>query len=72
MPQARYFFILLLPGALLVTGGLYTLAARWALKVAVVATLLTGVGVLNIFALVTLSKAGVAIGGVRQNLTTGH
>jgi 4-amino-4-deoxy-L-arabinose transferase-like glycosyltransferase len=74
MPQARYFFILLLPGALLLTGGLYTLTARRALRVAALAVLFVALGLLNTLALVTVREAGVAIGGVRENLTTspGH
>jgi 4-amino-4-deoxy-L-arabinose transferase-like glycosyltransferase len=68
MPMARYFFIMLLPGALLLTGGLYTLAARRVLRLAAFALLFIGLGSLNVLALVTVTKAGVAIGGVRQNL----
>jgi hypothetical protein len=67
MPQARYFFILLLPGALLLTGGLYTFAARRALRVVVFALLFMGLGLLNALALVTVIKAGPAPGGVRQH-----
>jgi 4-amino-4-deoxy-L-arabinose transferase-like glycosyltransferase len=66
MPQARYFFIMLLPGALLLTGGLYTMAARRALRVTVFSILFAGLGILNTIALVTVHKAGPAIGGVRQ------
>lgn len=68
MPMARYFFIMLLPGALLLTGGVCALAATRALRLAVVAILFVGIGVLNAFALVTVSKAGVATGGVRKGL----
>lgn len=68
MPMARYFFIMLLPGALLLMGGVCALAATRALRLAVVAILFLGVGLLNAFALVTVSEAGVAIGGVRQGL----
>ena len=66
MPQARYFFIMLLPGALLLTGGLHTIAARRVFRVAAFAILFMGLGLLNTVALVTLHKAGPAIGGVRQ------
>jgi hypothetical protein len=66
-PQARYFFIMLLPGALLLTGGLYTLAARQALSVTAFGVLFIALGLLNTLALVTVSKAGIATGGVRQN-----
>src|SRR5580704_11003962 len=66
-PQARYFFIMLLPGALVLTGGLYVLAARRAVRVAVFGVMLTGLGLLNASALVTVSKAGTATGGVRSN-----
>jgi hypothetical protein len=68
MPMARYFFIVILPGALLLTGGVYALAATRGLRLAVVAVLLAGVGLLNAFALVTVSKAGIATAGVRQGL----
>jgi hypothetical protein len=68
MPMARYFFILLLPGALLLTGGICTLVATRALRLAVVTILFAGMGFLNAFAWVTVSKAGVASGGVRQGL----
>jgi 4-amino-4-deoxy-L-arabinose transferase-like glycosyltransferase len=67
-PQARYFFILVLPGALLLTGGLYTLAATQALRVAAVGILFIGLALLNTLALVTVSKVGIASGGVRQSL----
>ena len=67
-PQARYFFILLLPGALLLTGGVCAVAARRALRLAVVAILFVGIGLLNAFALVTVSKASVASGWIRQGL----
>ena len=70
MPQARYFFIMLLPGALLLTGGLYTLAARRALRLAAFAVLFMGLGLLNALALATVSKAGPALGGVRQHVIT--
>jgi 4-amino-4-deoxy-L-arabinose transferase-like glycosyltransferase len=66
MPQARYFFVMLLPGALLLTGGLYTLAARRPFRVAVFGILFIGLGLLNALALVTVSKAGPANGGVRM------
>jgi 4-amino-4-deoxy-L-arabinose transferase-like glycosyltransferase len=66
-PQARYFFILLLPGALLLTGGLHALAARRALRVIAFSILFMGLGLLNATALVTVSKAGTASGGVRGN-----
>jgi 4-amino-4-deoxy-L-arabinose transferase-like glycosyltransferase len=67
-PQARYFFILLLPGALLLTGGLYTFAARRALRVLAFGILFIGLGLLNALSLATISKAGVASGGVRHTL----
>jgi 4-amino-4-deoxy-L-arabinose transferase-like glycosyltransferase len=70
MPQARYFFILLLPGALLLTGGLYAFAARRVLRVAVFSLLFIGLGLLNALALATVSKAGPASGGVRQHVIT--
>jgi hypothetical protein len=66
MPQARYFFIMLLPGALLLTGGLYTIAARRVFRIAVFSILFMGLGILNTVALVTVHKAGPAIGGIRQ------
>ena len=69
-PQARYFFILLLPGALLLTGGLYTLAATPALRIVAFGIVFTALGFLNAFALVTVSKAGPAPGGVRYSLHT--
>ena len=65
MPQARYFFIMLLPGALLLTGGLYALAARRVLRVAAFGLLFMGLALLNTLALVTISKAGPAKGGAR-------
>jgi 4-amino-4-deoxy-L-arabinose transferase-like glycosyltransferase len=70
MPQARYFFILLLPGALLLTGGLYAFAARRVLRVAEFVLLFMGLGLLNALAVVTVSKAGPATGGVRQHVIT--
>jgi 4-amino-4-deoxy-L-arabinose transferase-like glycosyltransferase len=68
VPDARYFFMMLLPGALLLTGGLCTLAARPVLRVAVVGLLFIALGLLNAVALRTVIKAGPAIGGVRQSL----
>ena len=67
MPMARYFFILLLPGALLLTGGLYTFAATRTWRTAVFGILFLAFGLLNVFALVTVSKAGPATGGVRYH-----
>jgi 4-amino-4-deoxy-L-arabinose transferase-like glycosyltransferase len=64
-PQARYFFIMLLPGALLLTGGLHTFAMRRRWRIAVFALLLSGLASLNILGLVTIIRAGPAIGGVR-------
>jgi 4-amino-4-deoxy-L-arabinose transferase-like glycosyltransferase len=69
-PQARYFFIMLLPGALLVTGGVYALAARRAYRVAAFGLLFIGLALLNALALVTVSRAGIASGGVRHSLHT--
>jgi 4-amino-4-deoxy-L-arabinose transferase-like glycosyltransferase len=69
-PMARYFVILHLPGALLLTGGLYTLAARRALRMFVFSLLFMGLGLLNALALVTVIKAGPAPGGVRQHVIT--
>jgi 4-amino-4-deoxy-L-arabinose transferase-like glycosyltransferase len=67
MSMARYFFIMLLPGALLGTGGLYALAATRALRMAVFGIVFIALGLLNTFALVTVSRAGPAIGGVRYH-----
>ena len=67
MPMARYFFIMLLPGALLLTGGLYAFASTRALRMAVFGMLFIALGLLNTFALVTVSRAGPAIGGVRSH-----
>jgi 4-amino-4-deoxy-L-arabinose transferase-like glycosyltransferase len=67
-PQARYFFILLLPAALLLTGGLYAFSARPKVRVTVFAILFMGLVVLNVLGLVTIHRAGIAIGGVRQAL----
>jgi hypothetical protein len=69
-PMARYFVILHLPGALLLTGGLYVFAARRALRVFVFGLLFIGLGFLNALALVTVIKAGPASGGVRQHVIT--
>ena len=66
MPMARYFFIMALPGALLLTGGLYMLAARLALRMAAFGILFIGLAVLNALALVRVIKAGEATGGVRE------
>jgi hypothetical protein len=71
-PRARYFFIMLLPGALLLTGGLYALVAKRALRVAAVGILFIALGFLNASALVTVSEAGVAKGGVRQHFSIRH
>jgi hypothetical protein len=65
-PQARYFFLLLVPGALLLTGGLHCLAAKQALRLAAVGGLLIAFGLLNAFALVAVKQAGPAPGGVRH------
>jgi len=67
-PQARYFFILLLPGALLLTGGLCAIAGRHAVRVAAVGILFVGLGLLNGLALVTVTKAGTATAGVRRTV----
>ena len=67
-PQARYFFVLLLPGALLLTGGSYALAVRSSLRAAACVILFTGLAVLNAFGLMTVRHAGIAIGGVRQQI----
>jgi 4-amino-4-deoxy-L-arabinose transferase-like glycosyltransferase len=67
-PQARYFFILLLPGALLLTGGAYALAVRLSLRVAACAILFMGLAALNAFGLITVKQAGVAVGGVRRRI----
>jgi 4-amino-4-deoxy-L-arabinose transferase-like glycosyltransferase len=72
MPEARYFFIVLLPGALLLTGGLYAFLARRTLRMAAFGLLFIGLALLNTLALVTVSKAGIASGGVRQHVTPGH
>jgi hypothetical protein len=68
-PQARYFFIILLPGALLLTGGLYAFARLRTLRVLAVAALLTGLAVLNGSAIATVYRAGPARGGVRARTT---
>ena len=65
-PQARYFFLLLVPGALLLTGGLHCLAAKRALRLAAVGLLLIAFGLLNALALVAVKQAGPAPGGVRH------
>jgi hypothetical protein len=70
--MARYFFIMLFPGGLMLTGGLYALAAKRTLRVAAVGLLLPGSAALNAAALVTVEKAGTAIGGVRQHLGPRH
>jgi len=69
-PQARYFFILLLPGALLLTGGVYAFAASQHLRAAVCTMLLIALAVLNALGLATIGKAGIAIGGARQHVTS--
>jgi small subunit ribosomal protein S36 len=66
MPMARYFSIMLLPGGLLLTGGVYTFAARRALRVLAFGILFIGLGLLNALSLATVSKAGVASAGVRH------
>ncbi len=58
----------LLPGALLLTGGLYVLAARRSLRVVAVGLLFLALAALNALGLVTVRRAGIAIGGVRQAL----
>jgi hypothetical protein len=68
MPMARYFFIMLLPGALLLTGSVSALTAKRGFRLVALVIVLAGLGLLNAFALVTVSAAGVAIGGVRQGL----
>jgi 4-amino-4-deoxy-L-arabinose transferase-like glycosyltransferase len=69
-PQARYFFIILLPGALLLTGGLYAFAWTKTLRVFVVAALLAGLAILNGSAIATVYRAGPARGGVRARTTS--
>jgi hypothetical protein len=69
-PQARYFFILLLPGALLLTGGVYAFAARRPLRAVMCAIIFIGLAVLNALGLATIGKAGIAIGGARQHVTS--
>ncbi len=69
-PQARYFFILLLPGALLLTGGVYVLAARRPLRAAVCTFIFIGLAVLNALGLASIGRAGIAIGGARQHVTS--
>lgn len=65
-PQARYFFMMLLPAALLLTAGLYTFVAKRSLRIVVFAILFAGLGLLNAFALATVNNAGVATAGVRH------
>jgi len=67
-PQARYFFILLLPGALLLTGGAYAIATKSWLRVVACALLFVGLAALNVFGLMTVKQAGVAVGGVRRRI----
>jgi len=69
-PQARYFFILLLPGALLLMGGVYAFAAKRPLRAAVCTFIFTGLVVLNALGLATIGRAGIAIGGARQHVTS--
>jgi len=69
-PQARYFFILLLPGALLLTGGVYAFAAKRPLRAAVCTFIFTGLVVLNALGLAAIGRAGIAIGGARQHVTS--
>jgi len=69
-PQARYFFILLVPGALLLTGGVYAFAARRPLRAAVCTFIFIGLAALNALGLATIGRAGVAIGGARQHVTS--
>ena len=64
-PQARYFFIILLPVALLLTGGIHTVLTIRFLKLAAVTVLLTGLALLNLLSLAIVYKAGPAPGGVR-------
>jgi 4-amino-4-deoxy-L-arabinose transferase-like glycosyltransferase len=71
-PQARYFFLLLVPCALMLTAGLHRLAATRALRLATVGTLLIAFGVLNGSALVALKRAGPAHGGVRHKSHRRH
>jgi hypothetical protein len=66
--MARYFFIMLLPGGLLLTGGLYMFAPRRVLRVLAFGILFIGLGLLNALSLATVSKAGIASGGVRHTL----
>jgi 4-amino-4-deoxy-L-arabinose transferase-like glycosyltransferase len=71
-PQARYFFLLLVPGALLLTGGLHGLAAKRALRLAAVSVLLMAFGLLNSLALLAVKDAGPAHGGVRHKPRRRH
>jgi 4-amino-4-deoxy-L-arabinose transferase-like glycosyltransferase len=69
-PQVRYFFVLLLPCALLLTDGVYTFAARRPLRSAVCTLIFVGLAVLNVLGLMTIGRAGIAIGGARQHVTS--
>jgi 4-amino-4-deoxy-L-arabinose transferase-like glycosyltransferase len=69
MPMARYFFIMVSPGALLLTGGLYTFAATRPLRLAAFGILFLGLGLLNALALITVTRAGTATGGVRHHIS---
>jgi hypothetical protein len=64
-PQARYFFIILLPVALLLTGGIHTLLTTRFLRLVAITVLLTALAVLNLLSLAIVYKAGPAPGGVR-------
>jgi 4-amino-4-deoxy-L-arabinose transferase-like glycosyltransferase len=56
-PQARYFFIMLLPATLLVMGGLYLLPLNRALRTIALAIPLIGLGILNAVSLLVVSSA---------------
>jgi hypothetical protein len=71
-PQARYFFLLLTPGALLLTGGLHGLAATRTLRLAAVSVLLIAFALLNALALVAVKDAGPAHGGIRHKPRRRH
>ena len=68
-PQARYFFIILLPGVLVLTGGLYAFAWTKTLRIFVVTALLAGLAILNGSAIATVYRAGPARNGVRSRTT---
>jgi hypothetical protein len=57
-PQGRYFYLLLLPGAILLTGGLYALVPNRAARVILLSVPVVWLAIANYVGLMTVVAAG--------------